>query len=124
MRRGMRFALAALLWQLSSAALVAEPVRPAPKFTFADEVVISRNEALNALLPVDPWGVRKLLDSIAHAKQQQPPVTHRDVLEDRNGRIRVDPLQNPDLNILFQRVSPEAAYDLFQILKQAGQKLE
>ena len=124
MRREVRFALAALIWQLTVAVAAAQPGRPAPQFTFADEVVIARNEALKTLLPVDPLGVRKLLDAIAHAKQQPPPTTHRDVLEDRSGRPRLDPLQNPDLNILFQRASPEAAYDLFQILKQAGQKLE
>jgi hypothetical protein len=31
-----------------------------------------------------------------------------------------DAARNPDLKLLFHRASPEAAYDLFQILKRVG----
>jgi hypothetical protein len=99
----------------------------APRFSLAEEVIIARNDALIALLPIDPDGVRKLLDALDAAKRApdtrpgKSRGTFRDVLGGRGGRqTRIDPTRNPDLNQLFQRASPEAAYDLFQILKRVG----
>jgi hypothetical protein len=117
--------LVAAAWAGASAQSGGSP--PAPRFSLADEVVIARNDMLNALLSVDPWGVRKILDELAELKQRAPPPDagrHRDVTGPgaAKGAVRVDPVQNPDLNLLFQRSSPEAAYDLFQILKQVGSK--
>ena len=119
------FAIVSVILALSDARADTAP-KAAPRFTLAEEVIIARNDALNALLPVDPWGVRKILDAVATAKQSDPPTgggQTRDVTGDprlRDGNFRIDPTQNPDLNILFQRASPEAAYDLFQILKRVG----
>jgi hypothetical protein len=114
----------------SAAAAQTKPNRVKPPFSVAEEIVIARNDALAALLPIDPSGVRKILDALAAAKRSRPaaaadPGRVRDVTGDprlRDGDFRLDPLQNPDLKVLFQRASPEAAYDLFQILKQAGGK--
>ena len=122
------FALVAIV--LSAATAAAQPEQAAPRFSFADEVIIARNDALDALLPVDPQGVRRILDALAAAKQQPAgrktaptPGKHRDVLGGHvipEGIVPPDPERNPDLNLLFQRSSPEAAYDLFQILKRVG----
>ncbi len=115
---------------LFATAASAELGKEAPHFSFADEVIIVRNDALVALLPIDPWGVRSILDALAVAKAQTekpklaPPAgKHRDVLGEGASAGRVTPpdaASNPDLNLLFQRSSPEAAYDLFQILKRVG----
>jgi hypothetical protein len=96
----------------------------APRFTLAEEIVIARNDALNDLLKTDPWSVRRIIDAMAAAKQQPssaPRDRQRDVGDRRSGdgTVQIDPLRNPDLEI-FQRASPEAAYDLFQILKRVG----
>jgi hypothetical protein len=99
-----------------------------PRFTLSEEVIIARNDALTALLPLDPAGVRTILDALAAARRSQegvrpepPKETYRDVLGGPGGeRIRIDSARNPDLDQLFRRASPEAAYDLFQILKRVG----
>jgi hypothetical protein len=118
---------------LLCSAAAAEPDRGGPRFTFAEEVVIARNDALVALLPVDPWGVRRILDALALAKRQHDGSKpspgsgrHRDILgreAPAEGITPPDAASNPDLNLLFQRSSPEAAYDLFQILKRAGRSV-
>jgi hypothetical protein len=129
LRRGIiAFMTAAMM--LSAAAAAAQPDKAAPRFSFAEQVVIARNDALEALLPVDPWGVRRILDALAAAKEQPAerkplpsPGKHRDVFGGHplpDGMFAPDPVRNPDLNLLFQRSSPEAAYDLFQILKRVG----
>jgi hypothetical protein len=73
--------------------------------------------------------VRTVLDALAAVNRQ--PLERpdngpsRDVFGDprlQQGDFRIDPQQNPDLKVLFQRSSPEAAYDLFQILKRAGDR--
>ena len=109
-----------------SAALVFATTLPgaaqgAPRFTLAEEVIISRNDALSELLKVDPSGVRKIIDAMAVAKQQPSPPRERqrDAGERREDAVHIDPARNPDLDI-FQRASPEAAYDLFQLLKRVG----
>ena len=75
-------------------------------------------EELLALLPVDPQGVRKIVDAVVAAKGKPPtapaPPRQRDVTA-----VVIDPVRNPDLEV-FQRASPEAAYDLFQLLKKVG----
>jgi hypothetical protein len=115
---------------LSAAAAAAQPDKAAPRFSFAEQVISARNDALEALLPLDPWGVRRILDALAAAKEQPAerkplpgPGRHRDVFGGHplpEGMPAPDPARNPDLSLLFQRSSPEAAYDLFQILKRVG----
>lgn len=92
----------------------------APRFTLAEETIIARNEALVALLPIDPWGVRRIVDALVAAKQSPPtaPAPPRERQRDVNAVV-IDPVRNPDLEV-FQRASPEAAYDLFQLLKRVG----
>ena len=113
---------------LSATVAVSGPNSAPPKFTFAEEVTIARNDALNELLPLNPWGVRKILDTMAAVKERpaQPKTPrYRDVFGGDSApqdSLRLDPQKNPDLDILFQRASPEAAYDLFQILKQVGRQ--
>jgi hypothetical protein len=107
-----------------AAAAMQAAAQSAPRFTLAEEVVIARNDALNELLKVDPLGVRKILDAMAAAKEQAPKTPaerQRDIGDRRtgDGAVLVDPGRNPDLEV-FQRASPEAAYDLFQILKRVG----
>ena len=125
LRRLVAFAIATsaiLLWVGTAAE---ESGQGPPRFTFAEEVIIARNDALVALQPVDPWGVRRILDALAVAKEQpDKPKSAPTAL--RGGPrpkkvIPPDATSNPDLNLLFQRSSPEAAYDLFQILKRVGQ---
>jgi hypothetical protein len=111
----------------------ADPGKGAPRFTFAEEVIIARNDALVALLPVDPWGVRRILDALTSAKEQPDAPKpapragkHRDILGGESlpdGVVPPDAASNPDLILLFQRSSPEAAYDLFQILKRVGRSV-
>ena len=131
MLRRTCFAIISAVALISSAA-DAQPNKSPPRFTLAEEVVIARNDVLNALQSIDPWGVRMVLDALAAAKQLPPDETPglgdgntRDVFGDprlRDGDFRLDPAQNPDLKVLFQRASPEAAYDLFQILKRVGSR--
>jgi hypothetical protein len=92
----------------------------APRFTLAEETLIARNEALLALLPIDPHGVRKIVDAVVAAKEKPPTASApaRDRQRDVNAVV-IDPARNPDLEV-FQRASPEAAYDLFQLLKRVG----
>ena len=132
MLRRAAFAMAISASLLCGAA-AAEPDKGRPRFTFAEEVVIARNDALVALLPVDPWGVRRILDALALAKQRPDrpkPAPESGRHRDIPGReapveevIPPDAASNPDLNLLFQRSSPEAAYDLFQILKRVGRSV-
>ena len=116
------FAIVAVALTLGGAAPAEGAAQGAPRFTLAEEVVIARNDALTELLEIDPWSVRKILDAMAAAKQKPPGPARerqRDVGPGRSDTVRIDPGRNPDLEI-FQRASPEAAYDLFQILKRVG----
>lgn len=125
-----RVAAAILCAGLMTLAEAAPAAGASARFTLSEEVIIARNDALTALLPLDPDGVRKILDALEAARrapgQERPgtpgmPGPSRDVLGGAVGEtIRIDPARNPDLNQLLQRASPEAAYDLFQILKRVG----
>ena len=112
-----------LLAAATPATAIAQQDQAAPRFTFAEQVIIARNDALDALVAVDPQGVRRLLDAIEVAKQKPPERKHRDLFGGHpapEGFVLPDAERNPDLRLLFQRSSPEAAYDLFQILKRVG----
>jgi hypothetical protein len=98
--------------------------QPAQGFTAEDEAVIARNEMLGALRGVDPEGTRIVLDALAKARAHPEGNRNRKKRDVTQGGQEspgpVDSARNPDLGIYFQRASPEAAYDLFQILKRVG----
>src|SRR5262249_53351050 len=89
------------------------------QFTSAEETIIARNDALVRLRSSHPEIVRKVLDALASVK----PRKRRDLRDPDPLRadLPFDPARNPDL-VVYQRGSPEAAHDLFQLLKQAGTK--
>jgi hypothetical protein len=130
MMRSFRLAIVLAMLVAAPEWALAAPGDNTPKFTFAEQVIIDRNEALHELIAVDPQGVRKLVDAIAVAKRTKhkarPKMTrHRDVRKGQNvenGSALTNRKRNPDLYILFQRSSSEAAYDLFQILKQVSKQ--
>jgi hypothetical protein len=107
----------------------AQAQRGLPIFTASDEVVIERNEILQDLRRVSPRDVRRILDALAFAtsKRNDDPDFHRKparrMQRDNNtaDRPAFDPEKNPDL-VVYQRSSPEAAHDLFQLLKQIKKK--
>jgi hypothetical protein len=79
-----------------------------PSFTPDEQVIIDRNASLRDMSKANPWVARRLLDALQKIgpeskSHQAPPPTGN----------------NPDLDRL-ERSSPEAALDLFQLLKQAG----
>jgi hypothetical protein len=99
-------------------------VQGAPRFTLSEEAIIARNDLLSALLAVNPWGVRKIVDAIVAAKQRPSATARkrgRTVEKPASGDevVIIDQARNPDL-VIFQRTSPEAAFDLFQLLKQVA----
>jgi len=108
---------------------VLQPALAAPRsFTIAEEAVIERNEALRSVYRTDPALVRLALNAMKSrgpGKEKQ-----RDVFgpgspgqpgprDPAQPGEEIDPAANPDLAI-FQRGSPEAAHDLFQLLKKAA----
>lgn len=109
----LTFVFAALL------SLAAAAQKSAPLFTPAEETIIARNDALVRLRTSNPEIVRKVLDALASVK----PRKRRDLREAESSTMELpfDPARNPDL-VVFARGSPEAAHDLFQLLKQAGTK--
>jgi hypothetical protein len=91
-----------------------------PRFSATEQIIIARNDALNQLLVVDPWAVRTIVDALVAGKHQAPPTASPTRKRQRDaGSVWIDPQRNPDLEV-FQRASPEAAYDLFQLLKRAA----
>jgi hypothetical protein len=106
-----------------------QPSIAAPRpFSIAEEAIIERNEALRSAYQTDPALVRRVLDAMKSRGQSKDK--QRDVFgpgaPGAPGRDApappgedIDPAANPDLAI-FQRGSPEAAHDLFQLLKKAA----
>jgi hypothetical protein len=100
-------------------ALIAEPAFAdlhgvpidTPVFTHEETVIIRRNATLSEVSKTNPWIVRKLFDAV---EQSQPDKTLPPAPSDSDSA-------NPDLDQM-QRASPEAVHDLFQLLKQAGEK--
>lgn len=95
------------------------------QFTAADEIIIARNDVMQDLRRVSPQDLRRILDALTfvNAKRNDDPDFHRRparrLQQDNNSADRpaFDPERNPDLEV-YQRSSPEAAHDLFQLLKQ------
>lgn len=108
-----------------------QPASAAPRpFTIAEEAIIERNEALRTVYQTDPALVRRVLNAMksrGQSKDRQRDVFGPKAPDDRPADRRdpaepmppIDPAANPDLAI-FQRASPEAAHDLFQLLKRAA----
>jgi hypothetical protein len=110
-----------LIVTLPAALAVAERVDAgtAPEFSSADQALIRRNAALEQLVRRDPVLVRRALDAIAASKAETLPS-----YSDRSAKLprpepAPDPVHNPDLDQLG-RSSPEAAHDLFQLIKKAA----
>jgi hypothetical protein len=89
-------------------------------FTAQEQTIISRNAALSELVDRDPQLVRKVLDAIASAETMRAGPA-LDPPNSKPGGLgqAPDPSHNPDLRQL-ERVSPEAALDLFQRIKRAS----
>jgi hypothetical protein len=71
-----------------------------------------------------PQDLRRILDALAfvNTKRNDDPEFHRRparrLQQDSDaGNPAFDPERNPDL-VVYQRSSPEAAHDLFQLLKK------
>jgi len=111
----------AIIFALSGAARgqLGSHKQDAPRFTIAEQIIIARNEALNELLESNPWAIRTIMDVLVAGKQRASPRASTEKRQRDAGSIRLDPQRNPDLEA-FQRSSPEAAYDLFQLLKRAA----
>jgi hypothetical protein len=111
------FFLAAALAVLSADPTLAElqSVPSSPSFTGEELVIINRNASLLEMSKTNPWIVRRLLDALEKADtdstdNKSPPPPSADGNSD-----------NPDLGRI-ERASPEAVLDLFQLMKQAGEK--
>lgn len=105
-------ALAVLLSAPARADLQGSPAWP--PFTREELIIIHRNASLLEISKSNPWIVRRLLDEMEKAEpggtdNRSPPPPSGE-----NG-------DDPDLGRM-ERASPEAVHDLFQLLKQAGEK--
>lgn len=106
-----------------------QPAIAGPRpFTIAEEAIIERNDALRSVYETDPGLVRRALDAMkfrSQGKDKQRDVFGPATPGNPGGEApilpgdAIDPATNPDLAI-FQRGSPEAAHDLFQLLKKAA----
>jgi hypothetical protein len=94
------------------------------RFTADDEIIIARNDLMQDLRRASPQDLRRILDALAfvNTKRNDDPEFHRRPAR----RLQqgsdaespaFDPERNPDLEV-YQRSSPEAAHDLFQLLKK------
>ena len=99
------------------AELAADP--PLPQFSKADIELIGRNATLRELYLYNPWltyRVLRTIDAEAGAKDMKPdqprPPSKPGPFDDK---------RDPDLGE-FQRVAPEAAVDLFALIKKASGK--
>lgn len=106
-------AMAVLLFDPAVADLAGSS--PPPSFTQEEQVIIDRNPSLLEASRSNPWILRRILDvlenSTSGSDETKSPLP---------SSIEHDG-DDPDLDRM-QRASPEAAHDLFQLLKQAGKK--
>jgi hypothetical protein len=88
------------------------------QFSAQERAIIERNADLKGVVARDPRLVRRVLDAIAAAPAQPAATepTDRGAVVSEPGA----PIRNPDLDNL-ERSSPEAAHDLFLLLKKASQ---
>jgi hypothetical protein len=124
MRNELRFTMMftmMLAVTLASVPSLADPLHsgPRPEFTTSEEAVIHRNSSLERLAQRDPWVVRRALDAIARADNEGSRESSDRSQMKRKYERPPNPEANPDLDTL-SRVSPEAAHDLFQLIKKAS----
>jgi hypothetical protein len=121
----IRFLLAALAIVVLSQASVAQ--RPSgaerPSYTPSEQALIDRNAALAKIVDSNPELVRRAIDAIEAAQadsgtRSSPPPSRKNGRRTKVERAP-DPKHNPDLD-QFGRMSPEAAHDLFQLIKNAS----
>ncbi|MFL9828672.1 hypothetical protein [Rhodoplanes sp. SY1] len=118
---GMAPAVLALTLGLTgTAAADIQASPPRPEFSAADLATIARNESLREAVATSPWVVYQVLRAIdAEASQG------RDLLVPRPGLNKptadFDHARDPDLKT-FERVAPEAAHDLFLLIKKASKQ--
>lgn len=95
----------------------------APNFTKDELLIISRNQALSQVVKVDPWVVRRLLDTLDESDERRSMSNRaaEPLGPTRQPPEIFDPNANPDAERL-QRASPEAVHDLFQLIKQVKDK--
>lgn len=86
-----------------------------PVFSTADLDMIARNEILRARVSSEPWLVFRVLRELDKA----PPERNLFPSRDPGAPSDFDANKNPDLDRL-ERAAPEAAHDLFLLLKKAG----
>lgn len=84
------------------------------RFSQAEQAIIARNASLRDAFATAPATVRRALDALESARAGQPRAAPP--IEPELGVDDFDPAEDPDLAEL-QRVSPEAAHDIFQVLK-------
>ncbi len=92
-----------------------------PSLTIDDRAIIERNEILGRLGKTNPQILRRVLDMITTLRPDTTTSTQGPHPGDtRNSRpIIIDSRKNPDVERLLGS-SPEARYDLLQLLKRAG----
>jgi hypothetical protein len=91
-----------------------------PSFSSAEVLLINRNDALRALVERSPWAARHVLDVMSQSELGQA----RSMPIAPSGPVPETlelPGRNPDIDRTM-RASPEAARDLFQLLKQVSQQ--
>jgi hypothetical protein len=91
-----------------------------PEFTVDEQTVIHRNAALDGLVRRDPWLVRRVLDAIVRSNAETAPDFSDRTAVRRRYERPAEPERNPDLDHLG-RSSPEAAHDLFLLIKKAAE---
>jgi len=118
-RSATPFAVALILGLACPAvAEITEP--PLPQFSKTDIARIERNDTLRALYSSNPWLTYRVLRSI-----DAGAATNRDMLPGAQHQTapvtapHFDPGRDPDLDHL-QRIAPEAAADLFALIKKAS----
>jgi hypothetical protein len=113
--------IASLVMTAPARAQSPAPGDAASAFSTDDRAVIARNPMLRSVVEQEPALVRRVLDALAAIESVQP----RSSLMPNDRQPIPSPGEpagtssNPDLDRL-ERTSPEAANDLFQLLKQAA----
>jgi len=115
-RSATPFAVALILGLANPARadLSAEP--PLPQFSKTDIALIERNATLRELYLSNPWLTYRVLRTIDEEvlRKEIPPDPRPP-----SGPVPFDEKKDPDLGNL-QRVAPEAAADLFALIKRAS----
>jgi hypothetical protein len=87
-----------------------------PVFSAADLTTIARNQTLKDAVGRSPWSVYQALRIIEAQRPNDRVLTSP---KDGSAPGHFDPSRDPDLGKL-QRIAPEAAHDLFLLIKKAS----